>query len=174
MAIIDWKARIAASEKARKDAEESLTPADKDEISFRETEAKNKAAAQDILDAKRDMDVARRLEAAIERRGVNDVRSVIIKGSTHSFIVKANPGAHSKWEEKIAEAATNKKLRKQEINAEYAVQSVEDWNGVTGFDKDGSLGYDLIKFFEKNGGMVTPVLNAAALLNGFFAEEAKS
>ena len=173
MMKVDWKARIAASEKLRLDAEASLTADEKDEIAAREIEAKNRAIAQDIADQKRDLDVAHRLEAARERRGKDDVRSVVIKGSVHTFIVKANSAAHSTWETKIAEAATNKKLRKPDINREYAVASIEDHNGVIGFEKDSSLGYDLMKFLEKNDGMVTPILNAAAELNGFLAEEAK-
>jgi hypothetical protein len=173
MSKIDWKARLAASEKLRADAEASLTSDEKDEIAFREAESKNKAVARDIAEQKRDLDVAHRLEAAIERRGKDDVRPVVIKGSPHSFIVKANSAAHSTWETKIAESATNKKLRKPEINREYAVASIEDWNGKLGFEKDASIGYDLMKFFEQNDGMVTPILNAAAELNGFLAEEAK-
>ncbi len=173
MIKIDWKARLATAQKLREEAEASLSADEKDEIAFREAEAKDKAIARDIADQKRDLDVAHRLEAAIERRGKDDVRPVIIKGSTHTFIVKANSAAHSTWETKIAESTTNKKLRKVEINREYAVASIEDWNGRLGFEKDASIGYELIKFFEQNDGMVTPILNSAAELNGFLAEEAK-
>ena len=166
------KEKIAAAQKARDAAKLS----DTDAADLKEREELQQAIAEqaDAEAKKRDLELLKRLGAAQELHGADRVRAVAIKGSPHTFIVKGNQQAHATWETKWQKSLMDKKVNKAEIDREYALASIIDWNGKTGFETDSVSGYELRRFLEANPGFITPLSSACMLLNGFIAEEAKS
>lgn len=172
---IDMAARIAAAKAAKADAEAKISDDDKAEIEAREELATIDAERVAIEKQRRELDLARRFDAAREQLGEDAlIESVAIEGREDTFIVQCDAKAHSKWEKELAEAATNKKLDKTEVSRNYAVAVVIDWNGITDFGPTSLNGRALIEHLKKNPGMVSPLVNAGARLAGFFAEARKS
>lgn len=166
------KEKIAAANKARDAAK--LSDADAAALADNEALIKAQEEQAEAESKARDASLLRRLVAMQEIHGVDKVRPVAIKGSTHTFIVKGNQAAHAKWQAKFTASVTNKKIDKVEIDRDYAVSCIVDWNGETDFSDRDEHGFQLIKFLRENSGIVSPIWAVAATLNGFIAEEAKS
>lgn len=166
------KDKIAAANEARDAA--ALPAAEAAEFSDLEALFRAQAEQVDAEEKKRDLALMKRLVAAQEIHGADKVRAVAVKGSAHTFVVKGNQEAHAKWELKFGQSLTNKKISKADIDREYAVACVADWDGKTDFGSTTVNGYELDKFLKTNSGIVSPILGSAMLLNNFLAEEAKS
>jgi hypothetical protein len=171
----DWKSRLEAAKVARDAAKAAITDDDREEIDARAELAAIEAEKREAEKAKREVDLARRFDVARDELGESAlIAPVSIDGRDDTFVIQADPKAHAKWERELTEAGQNKKLDKTEVGRNYAVAVVIDWNGVTDFSATSLNGHALIEYLKKNPGMVTPLVNAAARLAGFFAEERKS
>lgn len=174
--MADLAGRRAAAAAARKDAEAKLTPAILAEKAERDALAADEAATREAERTLRDLDLARRVEAAQEVLGASTpVAPLTIEEYPDSFVVQRNGAAHAKWERKQRERASgNNKVDLGEAAREYAVAAVYDWNGKSGSAFDSVVTHDLTKYLEANPGLVTPITNLGSRLNGVFAEARKS
>ncbi len=167
------KEKIAAAKAAT--AATALNPAETADLAEREELAKALSEQADAEATRRGLDLLRRLAAMQEIHGVDKVRAVAVKGSTHTFIVKGDHVAHAKWEARFTKGLTeSKKHPTAEIQRDCAVACIIDWNGETDFSDRNENGYNLIKFLTANSGIVSPIFNACLHVNNFIAEEAKS
>jgi hypothetical protein len=167
--------KLAAAKTQLAAAQATLTDADKEEQAARAELEAIEAEMQAVAKAKRDLDLARRLDTAQETLGPTAVlKAVAIQCYPDTFILRRNGKAHAEWSEKVALAqAGNKKIDQAMAARQYAVACIYDWNGETS-SLDGAKGVELSKFLQANPGVVTPLVNAAAELAGVFAEESKS
>lgn len=174
------KARIEAEQAAAAAAKSALSPEDIEELELRKrlqaAEEERERAEQD----KRDLDLARREEAARETNGPDaKITSIAIKNYPDSFVIMHDQAAYKAWRELINKSLTNKKIDKPAAARDYAVAVVIDWNGKTDFmadDADGknTVGHNLYEYLKKNDGIVDAITNAAAELAGVFREDRKS
>lgn len=172
---IDWTTRIAEAEAKRDAAKKALTAEDRNEIEMRARVAAIDAERIAEEEKRRDVDLARRLDAMREELGEDALlESLAIDGRADTFIVTHDPKAHAKWERDLAGAATNKKMDRVEITRNYAVAVVVDWNGITDFDATSLHGPALRKHLERNPAIATTLVNATVKLAGLVAEERKS
>jgi hypothetical protein len=172
----DWAARIASAKADLETAKAAISEEDRAEIEARDELSKTLEARQAEERTKRDLELSRRLDAAKEILGENTpLITVSPKGYTDTFIVRRDGQAHAKWKKAIQEKSSgNKKIDSEEEERKYAASAIYDWNGITDFGITSTRGYELLKFLEKNAGVVTPIVDAAAELNGVFAEKRKS
>ncbi len=175
---IDLKARRAAI--AARLTAATLSPADKAEQEDRAALAKEEAEAADAERVKRDLDLARRLDAARAALPGVPVDSLAIKDSPHSFIVQ-DPGgkAYTAWEKGIQPVALGGNPDRAAVSRDYAVAAVYDHNGTTDWNaetaKDTSTaGADLIALLRASPGIATNIVNVATRLAGLASEERKS
>ncbi len=172
--------QLAAAQADRAAKEAAFTEADAAEEATRAQIATERKAAEDAAVRARDLDISRRLDAAIGEGDPRECKAVIIRGFADTFIIRRNGKAHAKWERAIENAASNdrnkKRADKDTASRAYAIESVIDWNGQTDFDASVTrdLGAQLDKFLIANPGIVTPLNNASGEVNGIFTEERKS
>jgi hypothetical protein len=179
---MDLTERLAAAKARLAAAKAALTEKDREDLTRREELAKLEAEAESEELSRRQLDLARRLDAARDKLGPNAaLKTVAVKGYNDTFIVQRNGKAHAAWTEAMSRAQSqealqpNKKIDRGAINRNYAVAVVYDWNGCTDFDALGSTsGNDLIRFLTDNPGIVTPLTDAAVELVGALADERKS
>ena len=173
--------RIAAAEKKKAAAEASFTEADRVEQAKRERLAKLEAEARAAAVQKRDLDLARRMDAAREALG-DDVRicDVIIEGTDHTFVVK-DPGAKAyiEWEKSIKKSGLKGSgVNGADVTRTLALVAVHDWNGITDWkalNEDGETnGSALIELLKKSPGIATILCNEATTLAGLSREDRKS
>lgn len=165
-------ARLAATTQRRDAARALLTPDDVAEQTMRDDIAKGEEEEREALAAKRALDLARRLDAAIEKAGNPAlVRPLSVKGFVDTFIVRRNGAAHAKWEKAMGDALSNSKIDQAETKKRYASASVVDWNGRD-LD-DSTVTYEFDKFLDENPGIVTSIVGEAIELNGAVKEARK-
>jgi CRP-like cAMP-binding protein len=172
MAIKTLEERRAELTKKRDAARALMTSADRDEVKAREEIAKLEDEEREAVAERRALDLARRFEAAADKVGAETIRPLSIKGFPDTFIVERNGGAHAAWSKSIADSVSNKKIDRAEVDRKYAREAIRDWNGRD--LEDSTVTHELDKFLTTNPGVVTPITNLAAELNGVFAEERKS
>lgn len=168
------RAKLAVAKSARDAAAGALTDEDKAEIELRKEVAQADAEREAAEQAKRDVDLDRRTDAAREENPGAQIAAISIDGYPDTFVLMHSAKAFAKWEADITAAIHNKKLDKTEISRTYAVASVIDWNGITDFGPTSLNGYTLKEYLKKNSGMVSSITNAAAKLAGAFSEARKS
>lgn len=171
---INIEDRIAAKRTALAKAKASLSESDLLEI---EQRAKLAQIDEEIAEEERkarDLDLARRLDAARISLGDNaGIRAVAIEGFPDTFLVTRNSKAHGQWLDNLTKASAKNESRNK-ANRIYACAVVYDWNGQIGGDGDSEFTAKLNRYLEENPGIVTPINNAAAELAGVFATERKS
>ena len=169
------QASLAKAEARRDAAKSALSEDDLKEIELRNKIAEIEAEAEAEERKARNLDLDRRLEAALEVLGEKaGLKAVAIEGFKDTFIVQRQAKAHAKWTEDIAKASQpNAKLDRATVNRAYAVAAVYDWNGeIGGVNPEFTL--KLTQYLTDNPGIVTPINNASAELAGVFAQERKS
>ena len=173
--------RIAAAEKKKAATEAAYTDADRAEKAKRDRLATLEAETLAAYVVKRDLDIARRLDAAREDLD-DDVRicDVIIEGTEHTFIVK-DPGAKAyiEWEKSIKKSGTKGSgVDGAQVTRTLALVAVHDWNGITDWkamNVDGETnGSALIELLKKSPGIATILCNEATTLAGLSREDRKS
>jgi hypothetical protein len=177
--------RIEAAKKKKSSAEAAFTDADRAEQAKRDVLAKLEAETRIASIAKRDLDIARRLDAAREDLD-DDVRicDVIIEGTDHTFIVK-DPGAkaYNTWEKDIKRSQQKGSgVDSVQTTRALALVSVHDWNGISGdeawkalaADGEGTNGSKLVELLKKSPGIATILCNEATTLAGLSREDRKS
>jgi hypothetical protein len=173
--------RIAAAEKKKADALAAFTETDRVEQEKRDKLAKIEAETRAAAVLKRDLDIARRLDAARDELG-DDVRicDVIIEGTEHTFIVK-DPGAKAyiQWEKDIKRSAMKGGgVDGATVTRALALVAVHDHNGITdwkGLNEDGETnGSVLIELLKRSPGIATILCNEATTLAGLSREDRKS
>ncbi len=186
--MIDLTAKREAAKAALDAAKAALTDDDKSEIAVREEIASLEEERQTVEQTKRDVDLARRLDAAQESLGESaKMRSVSPKEFDDTFIVVRNGKAYSDFRAGLQAIGQGKKLSQSELERKYAVACIYDWNGHTDFSEiltapdkanvkgvSNTMGAELYKYLTENPGVVTPILDAVAELAGVFARERKS
>ena len=179
--IEELRARLATTRSARELAEAAVNDDDRAEIALREELAKEAAATREAGRVKRELDLARRLDAAADALGPGVIlRELAIKDSDATFILK-NPGAdaYRAWEQAMTTASVKAKAKGGKVDDEamtrnFAAAAVYDWNGITDFGPTTTNGHALHDFFKKNPGIATKVWAEAMELAGTAAEERKS
>lgn len=178
--MIDLKAQRAAAVAALAAADAALTEDDKAEQVERDEIASLREHALTKATAKRDIELARRLDAAVEKAGdPRAVKAVTVKRFSDTFIIERNGKAHAGWDRGCVAAQSTDKHRRvdmADVRRKYAVDSVIDWNGRTDFDvtPTKNLGAELDKFLALNPGVATSIVAAAVEINGALVEERKS
>ena len=174
MAVSKLEARIQARKAELDKAKAVLSDSDRTEIEQREQLALIDAEVEEEKRKARDLDLARRLDAARERLGeTSKVRAIAIEGFEDTFVIVYDPKAHGKWTEDVSKAATKNESRAK-ANRDYAVAVVCDWNGHVRSDDDPEFTTKLAKYLTENPGLVTPINNVAGELAGLYASERKS
>lgn len=174
--------QLAEAKARRVAAEAAVTQADRNEITMREELAREREAEEKAKGEARDLDLARRVDAAQDRLGVETaVEALAIAGSDHTFILKS-PGAaaYKNHMEGLSRALSAEmgigKARgsTSDINRDYAVAAVEDWNGQHDFSRATTLGDELIKFLSEHPAIVSEIVAAADRLSKIVREKRKS
>ena len=169
--------RLAAAQAKRAAAEAAITDADREEQILRDKIAAEEAAAQAAADAKRALDAERYLDAARAELGDSiALKIVMVRSFSDVFIVRRNGQAHARWTSRLADAnRSGKKIDSNAIALDYAMATIVSWNGASlGGDVGNDTAPALRLFLQQNPGIVSPLTDAAAELNGIFAEERKS
>jgi hypothetical protein len=164
--------QIEAAKARLAQATSAFSEDDRKEQALREELAKIAEQAEELERVKRELDLARRLDAASEALGSDCVKAVSVRGFPDTFIMQRNSKAYSTYAEKIASAARGVKVDTVLAGRQYAAHCVYDWNGTT--DLDGPSGSQLVTFLAQNPGIVNPLVEVAGELAGLFAEERKS
>lgn len=176
----DWKAEIERERALL--AKSAITPEEQAAIDGRAEAEKIRAQRKANEDARRDEDLARRLDDAREALG-DDVRvaDVIIEGTEHTFIVK-DPGAKAyiQWENDIKRSQVKGSgvvgstvTRTLALVAVYDHNGVTDWNAMAA-NGEGTNGSALIELLKKSPGIATILCNEATTLAGLSREDRKS
>ncbi len=174
--------RLAAVTAAKDDAKAALTNEDRAEIALRAQIAEQDDERRAEQNAKRDVDIARRLDALTESLGAGvKLRPVVLKEyPDQSFIVRHVGAAYARFEKEIQAQATGKKIEIADSRRLYVAVCVVDWNGVTDFSAvspDGNgenEGQRLIAFLKAHQGAVTLLANECSELAGLAKEDRKS
>ena len=169
--------RLAAAQAKRAAAEAAITDADREEQALRDKIAAEESAAQAAADAKRALDAERYLDAARAELGDSiALKIVMVRSFSDVFIVRRNGQAHARWTSRLADAnRSGKKIDSNAIALDYAMATIVSWNGASlGGDVGNDTAPALRLFLQQNPGIVSPLTDAAAELNGIFAEERKS
>lgn len=166
-------ARIAAAEAKLADAKSRITDEDREELAKRALLAKLEDEAGEAEREARDLDLKRRLDAAIES-GIDsaELETLTIESFPDSFIIRRNGRAHARWAERTQAAKNGKKIDQSALDREYAIALVYDWNGVVEFDAITTSA--LAKRLTEHSGLVIPITNVGLKLNGTSAEVRKS
>jgi hypothetical protein len=160
------KARIEAAKAARLAQEAKLSTADREEIADREELAREEAAKLAAEEEARDLDLARRMDAAREKHGdAAKLAPVSIQGYADTFIVKLNGVAYKKWDKSINDSS-NGKIDPQEERRKLIAASMEDWNGETDFGTTSLNGSKLLAYLDSHQGLVAPLIQEICILNG--------
>jgi hypothetical protein len=168
-----YQEKLTQAKAKLEEAQASLSDANRAEQAARAELEAIEAETQALAREKRDLDLARRLDASQETLGEKAVlRAVAIQNYPDTFIVRRNGKAHADWTDRVSAANSGKKIDLQQAARQYAAMCVCDWNGETNLD--GAKGTELLRFLQENPGIVTPLTNAAAELSGVFAEDTKS
>ena len=170
---LDLNAQLAAAKAEADAAESKLTEDDRAEQTVRDSIAKERDRKLAAESARRDLDLARREDAAREALPVTKLAPLAIDGGTDTYVIMHDPQAFRVWEHG-QEMAAKKKANRADVSRAYAVASVYDWNGLTDFDVNPESTNKLTKHLRDNPAQVTPIVNAAGRLAGIFAEERKS
>ena len=173
--IVTLKSRIEAAKKALVDAGKLLSDVDREEVNDREELERLESSKLEREAEARDLDLARRLDAAREKHGeAAKLTPVSIQGYTDTFIVKLNAVAYKKWDKTINDAAGNAKIDPQEERRKLVAASMADWNGETDFSPTSMSGPKLLAFLESRQGIVAPLIQEICVLNGVVKETRKS
>jgi|WetSurMetagenome_2_1015567.scaffolds.fasta_scaffold00291_5 hypothetical protein len=161
------------------DRDAAMTESDRLEIEQRAELAELRAKDEEQRKLARDLDLDRRLEAAIEANPGVRFKSVAPVGFSDTIIVMYVPEAYKQWRKAISQGAIRADKQRKEfdsepITREFAIASVYDWNGHTDFDTHTERTEQLRKFLTDNTGPVTPITDAAVVMAGAIAEERKS
>ena len=162
-----------AAERARLAAANArITDDDRAEIGLREQRDSLRAEREKIERVARDLDLARRLDAIRASDPEATFAPLTVQEWPDSFIVRRDGKAHSAWERRITSEKKKGGNDHREAAREYAIAVVVDWNGASIDATEAAARFR--KFLEQNTGIVTPITDLAARLNGVFAEERKS
>jgi hypothetical protein len=172
---MDLKAKIEAAKAALEAEKAKLTDEDRSEIEARK-ELDQLEGEREAEERKRiHLDLDRRLMAAETEHPDKSFASVSVEKFTDTFVIQRKGNAHGQWIQALTNAAANgKNADRLAINRKYACQVIYDWNGETAFDTDPELTNKLNQYLIANPGLLTPITNEAARLNGVNAEERKS
>ncbi len=172
---VDWAAREGAADAKKAEAEAVLTADLRVEIDRRAKLAAKEQEAAKIAKEIRDNEIARWIDYHVAELGDGaHVAPISFEDRDEFFVVRPDNKAHAKWEHGIASIqGGNKKLQREEVNIEYAVALVINWNGITDFAAGNLNGAQLIEFFKRNYPMTTPIINEGAKLAGYLAEDRK-
>jgi hypothetical protein len=170
-----WQDRLAAA-RARQ-AAAALSADDQSEIDGRAAAAKAEAEADEAEAVKRNLDLARRLDAARMAKPADTFRAFGIKGWPDTFVIRRNGAAFAAWQtaERTAmatESPTARAAQIAEARLQYAQGSVYDWNGRVISVAEDTLA--LIEYLKANPGHIVPITDAALEMAGVVAEAAKS
>lgn len=170
------QAKLVQSEAARVAAEGALTVEDRKEIELRRAIATAEERRAQAEIEKRDLDLERRLERAIENSAPTaKLTSLPIDHHPDTFILRHSSSAYARWETEVGASMHNKKMDKAKVSRDYAVAVVIDWNGHDLSDSiRAEKGGELVEFLKNNPAIVTKIVNEAATLAGAFSEARKS
>lgn len=172
--------QLAAAQARRDKAHLALSREDRQEITLRNQIAQANAEADAEEFKARELDLARRMDKAREVLGSDvPLQGVLIEGFKDSYIVRGDGKAHEQWMRDMRQLMSKDKGDGAEINRQYALKVVWDWNGRAPGDDPTSgevlqFTQDLEAHLTRNPGQITPVTNAAAALAGVYAAERKS
>lgn len=166
---MDLRARIEAAQKRRDATSAALSEDDRAEILAREELSRIEAQAEENERQRRDLEIARRLDAAREAHPGERIEAVVLTGAPDSYLVMHSGKAFADWQTSIHRAASGAKVDPIERDRKLALAVIIDWNGATG----DALGHELVTHLRTNPAQVTPIVNAASKLAGLFAEERK-
>ena len=169
------KARIEAARLALVGAAALLSDSDREEQADREELARIEADKAEREAEARDLDLARRLDAAREKHGdAAKLAPVSIQGYVDTFIVKLNGPAYKKWDKSINDAGGNSKIDPQEERRKLVAASLADWNGETDFGPTSLNGARVLAYLDAHQGIVAPLIQEICILNGVVKETRKS
>ena len=173
----DLKAKLEQLRAEREAAEKSISVDDQAEIDLRAEIEKEQSLRDSAKTKARDLDLARRLDAAQDALGDVKCDSLAIQGFDDTFIVFRSGSAHKRWaaaqQAAASQEARGKQANRERINIQYAIDCIHDWNGITDFSaQSGTENANKLRMFlETNPGVVAPITDLAGTLNGAFAEE---
>src|SRR5262249_31017185 len=133
-------------------------------------ESERKAAETE----KRELELQRRLEALQDQQPGE--RFTTLVWEQHSFILKyAGPKAHERWQKQLRDSTSNKKIDIGQVNRDYSLASIVDWNGATDLHGMASEhGLALLQLAQQYPGIVTSIQNRVHELAGIVLEEHKT
>ena len=174
MVKVDWKARLAAKRAELEDAKASISDEERAEIEGR---AEEEALDEQIRTAKRekrDLSLARRVEAMREHLGPDShLDELTLEDRDDTFVVAHDGKAHASFIRKL-NSPSGKKVDAVATYIDYAMAVVVDWNGVTDFEPTSLNGPALRRFLERNPGIASSITNIGSRLAGAHAEARKS
>lgn len=176
--------RLAAERGALDAAKARITSEDEAEIRVREEIERVRTERLEVEARERDLDLARRLDAARERHGAKaQIATLAIDGHPDTYVLVHSGKAFDTWTRSLRAKADGKKVNPEEASHAYAMAVIDDWNGITewtsmvpgGEGKGPTTATDaLSKHLQANRAQVNPIVNEAAKLAGFLAEARKS
>ncbi len=172
------EARLAAA-KARYDA---AAPSE-EEKAARDLRRKIAQLEADAESAERER-LVDDLDARVDAARIADPKGrflgIMSKTFADTFIIQRNGQAHASWTAATSAFLVDKAQGKRtaadsvQIDRDYVLGCVYDWNGRTEFDTDPELSGKLRAYLIENPGLITPIKNAAGELAGAFVEERAS
>lgn len=165
----DWAGKISEAKERLAAAEAAVTDDDRAEIAVRAEHAQIVDKTRAAEELKRDLDLERRREAAVDVFGSKVPLDVyVMDDPPHTFVIRApKPEDHTRWEKGLADAQSNKKIDQDEVKRNYALACVFDWNGSTDLHGLASAhGLALRQWAEAFPAAVTSITNIAAELGG--------
>ncbi len=172
------EARLAAA-KARYEAV-APTDEEKAERALRQKIAQLEADAEDAERERLAADLDARVDAVRAADPKGRYIGIMSKTFADTFIVQRNGRAHAAWGAAQSAMLTDRAQGKRapvdasQIDRDYVLECVYDWNGRTEFDSDPELSSKLRAYLIENPGLITPIKNAAGELAGAFVEERAS
>jgi len=171
---MNLQAQLDAATAARKAAESRITDEHREEQALRDRIAREleaKAAADNTL---RDLLLAQREDAAREALGDGaKIGTLKIDEWPDTFVLQYDGKAFARWKHLSDKSHSDKKVDAVKNNRDYAIASTYDWNGLV-LESDPDVTRRLEMYLKANPAIVTPIINYAAKLAGYFAEERKS
>lgn len=167
------KARLAATESEKVEAEKAIAPEEREEIELRRSIVRAEEERDKARRDKAELQLERELELAIEQHPKLRLTTLLIDDYLDRFVLRANHKAAEVWQDKIARSAHNKKIDRSLAGRVYALSSIVMWNG-TDLSDPLSSGGDLAQHLKNNCGLVTSIIGAAWELTGASSEARKS
>jgi hypothetical protein len=154
--------------------EDWIEKAQRDELAQIDREAKT------AEETKRELDLARRLDAAHEALPDKKLKSVAPVEFPDTFVICYSGKAHSDYQNEqtrqMRREQNGQKANYELARRTYALAVVIDWNGRADYGElgDPDMTRQLGKYLDENPGLLTPITEAAATLAGIISEEKKS